>query len=88
MPQCDGRYLYGNIPQSNYITPGSAIATVPTAGSARELHRQLGDMVMTPVYADYIGSGLLLCHHLTGLLSTGCRQDNNEEMPLKMRQPL
>lgn len=79
MPQCEGRYLYGNIPQSNYITPGTAIATVPTAGSARELHRQHGDMVMTPVYADYLGSGLLmLCQYLTGLLSTGWRQDNND----------
>lgn len=27
-----GQYLYGYKPQSNYITPGTAIATVPTAG--------------------------------------------------------
>lgn len=66
----------------NLITlpPDTAIATVPTAGCAREPHRQRRDMPMTPVYADYLGSGLLLllCEHLTGLLSTGWRQDNSD----------
>lgn len=55
-----GWHRYGNVPQSNYITPETAIATVPTAGSGRELHRKRGAMLMTPVYADYLGSGIVV----------------------------
>lgn len=88
LPQCEGRYLYGNIPHSLItLPPGTAIATVPTAGSARELHRQWhGDDTCLPwlswngiVVLVLIPDRIIKCRVTTVM---------TEEIPFKTRQLL